>query len=154
MIVWMLIGVLSFTGNNQVTSSDIVQIHVPTVTVYAGKSSMISIEVEVKQEYHIQANKVKDKFLIPTTVQVTSDEKIIMEKQIFPATKKFKLEGTDDFLDVHDGTFKISIPFKVKKGMQKGKYTLPAKLQYHACDSKTCLSPKIIDFVIQIEVIN
>ena len=153
MIHWLLILVFSCTGNNQVASSDIVQIHVPAVTVYAGKSSVISIEIEVKQGYHIQANKVKDKFLIPTTVQATPDEKIITEKQIFPATKEFKLEGTDDFLDVYDGTFKISIPFKAKKGVQKGKYTLPAKLQYQACDSKTCLSPKIVDFVIQIEVI-
>jgi hypothetical protein len=152
MIHWFLIA--SFiTGNNQVDSSDILQINAPVAVVYAGKSSAISIEIKVKQGYHIQANKVKDEFLIPTTVQVKSEEKIIIENQIFPPTQEFKLEGTDEFLDVYDGAFKINIPFRTKKEVQKGKYMLPAKLHYQACDSKTCLSPKTVDFIIQVEVI-
>ena len=120
--------------------------------VEAGDGSVIVVKIEVKEGYHIQANKVNDKFLIPTTIKINSDKKIIPGKQVFPRSKKFKLEGTDNFLDVYDGIFEISIPFETRKTIQKRGYVLESKFHYQACDSRSCLSPKIIDFSIRVTV--
>jgi DsbC/DsbD-like thiol-disulfide interchange protein len=133
---------------NRGISEPIVKITAPDVTGYAGKSSRIILDVEVKEGYHIQANKVNDEFLVPTTVEVVTGKNIELGKQSFPVAKKFKLEGTNDFLDVYDGNFQITIPFKTQRGVKKGKYNLQARLRYQACDFKSCLFPKTIEFII------
>jgi DsbC/DsbD-like thiol-disulfide interchange protein len=91
--------------------------------------------------------------LIPTTIKIDDDKNITTGRQEFPPAKKFKLEGTDDFLDVYDGVFEIRIPFKTIGKIPKGKYILNAKLHYQACDNKICLFPKSIEFSIPIKVI-
>jgi hypothetical protein len=150
---WLVIFLVYLANSNvQSTSEQIVKVNVPNVTVYAGKGSVIILNVEVKEGYHIQANKVNDEFLIPTTVEITTDEKIKPDEQLFPAAKKFKLEGTNDFLDVYDGSFKIRIPFKTQRRILKGKNYMQAKLHYQACDFKTCLFPKTIDFIIPLTI--
>ncbi len=139
-------------GCNQ-QKTDILKIIVPQILVDAGKSSTIHIGVEIKNGYHIQANKVNDEYLIPTTLKINADKNIMPGEQAFPQSKKFRLEGSDDYLNVYDGNFDISIAFKTTKQIQKGKHTLAAKIHYQGCDSKSCLSPKTIDFFIPIEVI-
>jgi len=67
--------------------------------------------------------------------------------------KKFKLEGTDNFLDVYDGVFEIRISFKTIEKIPKGEHILGAKLRYQACDNKTCLFPKSIGVSIYIKVV-
>ena len=109
----IIVPVSLLMGNNQLVSADILKITVPDVVVSAGKRSVIKIEIEIKKGYHIQANKVKDGLLIPTTVKIDEDKNITTGRQEFPPAKKFKLEGTDDFLDVYDGVFEIRIPFKM-----------------------------------------
>jgi Disulphide bond corrector protein DsbC len=149
----LLILVHSLTGDSESTSNEIVKITAPEVMVPAGKSSVIRVKIEVKKGYHIQANKVNNEFLIPTTLEINTDRKIILGKKVFPRSKKFKLEGTDNFLDVYDGIFEISIPFETCKTIQKRDYVLGSKFTYQACDSKSCLFPKIIDFFIHVKVL-
>jgi hypothetical protein len=149
---WLLIIWLTqlITGNK--ATSEIVKIRVPETIVYAGKRSFIYMEVEVKEGYHIQANKTSDEFIIPTTLEIKTTEEIRVERTIFPPTNKFQLEGTTTFLDVFDGVFKISIIVKISKDIQRQKHVLEAKLNYQACDARKCLMPKTITFSIPIEV--
>lgn len=134
-------------------SADIVKITAPKTKIYPGKSAEIHIKIEVKEGYHIQAHTVTDEFLIPTTLEINGNENLIVGKQTFPKAKKFKLEGTKEDLNVYDGSFEINIVFETQKTIQKGKYAMNAKLHYQACDSKSCLFPKVIDFIIPIEIV-
>jgi hypothetical protein len=111
---------------------------------------VINIAIEIKNGYHIQANKVKDQF-IPTTLEIKGDKEIIIRNKVFPPAKKFKLEGTDQYLDVYDGKFEISIFFTTKKEIRKGLHRLYGQLNYQACDSMRCLFPKSIKFSLDIE---
>ena len=137
----------------QASVDSIVKVNAPEVTAYAGKSGEIHIYVTIKKGYHIQANKVNDDFIIPTTFEINTGEIITTGKQSFPSGKKFRLEGTSNYLRVYDGVFKITMPFKTFEKIQKGKYTLDAKLHYQACDNKTCYSPKTVVFSITVKVI-
>jgi hypothetical protein len=149
----IIVPVCLLMENKKLVPADILTITVPEIVVSAGKRGMIKMEVEIKRGYHIQANKVKDGLLIPTTIKIDEDKNIRTGKQDFPPAKKFKLEGTDDFLDVFDGVFEIRIPFKTIKKVPRGQYILNAKLHYQACDNKTCLFPKSIAFSFTIKVI-
>ncbi len=136
----------------QMVKDSIVHVRAPDVTVNAGKKGLINIYISVQKGYHIQANKVNDEFIIPTTIEVDTREIVTIEKMIFPKSKKFKLEGTTDHLLVYDGDFKIVIPFAMFEKVQQGKYKLKATLHYQACDNKRCYFPDKIVFPIFIEV--
>lgn len=139
-------------GNMHPTSPAIVTVNVTESIVYVGISTMIPIWVEVKKGYHIQANRVNDESLIPTTLEVSDDKNITISKQEFPPSTKFKLEGTNTFLNVYDGKFPIKLFLSPVAKTQTGKYILGAKLRYQACDSRSCLFPRVIDFSIPVEV--
>ena len=134
------------------TPPAIVTVNVTESIVYVGIGTMIPIWVEVKQGYHIQANTVNDESLIPTTLEVNDDKNIAIIKQEFPPDKKFQLEGTDTFLNVYDGKFLIKLFLNPVAKTQIGKYVLNAKLRYQACDSISCLFPRVIEFSIPVEV--
>lgn len=131
---------------------DIVTVHVNESIVQEGKSNMVLIAVEVKEGYHIQANRVDDASLIPTTLELNVDEGIVVSRKKFPSGKKFKLEGTDTFLKVYDGKFPIKLFLSPGANARTGKYTLAAKLQYQACDFQRCFFPRVIDFSIPVEI--
>jgi hypothetical protein len=134
--------------------SDIVTIHVGKSIIYTGESNRIDIEVIVRKGYHIQANVVDDESLIPTTLEIRSNEYITIRKQEFPRSKKFKLEGTDSYLNVYDGKFLVKLFIDPLKAGPESKYILEARLRYQACDSKSCLFPRTIDFSIPLEIKN
>ena len=133
-------------------SSDIVTINIKESIVYTGEGNWVEIGVNVKEGYHINANTVSDEFLIPTTLEIKSNEFLIVRDQEFPPARQFKLEGTDNFLSVYDGKFLIKLFVIPVKNVAEGKYILKARLQYQACDSRTCFFPRDIDFSIHVEV--
>ncbi len=149
----IIVPVFLLMENKKLATADIVKIRVPEIVVSAGKIAVIKIQVEIKKGYHIQANKVNDELLIPATVKIDEAKNIIISGQEFPPAKKIKLEGTDYFLDVYDGIFEIRISFKTIEKIPKGKYLMNAQFHYQACDNKTCLFPKSIEFFIPIKIV-
>lgn len=138
------------SGNLLESTQAIVKVNVRESIVQPGVSPVIEIEVSVKESYHIQANKVNDESLVPTTLEVTNTELITLSKTEFPPSKQFQLEGTESFLNVYDGKFLIKL--FLNPVAKEGKHLLSAKLRYQACDSKSCLFPRVIDFSIPIEI--
>lgn len=147
LIIFLFSSVMAIGQNN-----DLVKVNAPNVTGHAGRQSMISVSVEVKSGYHIQAHAVKDEFIIPTTLEIDGGKEFVINKQVFPSAKKFKLEGTDQYLDVYDGRFEIQTFFITQKNAQKKVHRLNGKLNYQACDSLRCLFPRHVEFSVDIEV--
>jgi hypothetical protein len=135
--------------NGQGISDAIVHVNVPEVRVQAGKRTEISVFVSVRKGYHIQANQVTDELIIPTTMEMEAQDIVVAEKQIFPSAKRFKLSGSTDPLLVYDGDFVITIPITASE-VKNGKYVIPAKLHYQACDEKMCYAPQTVVFSVDV----
>jgi thiol:disulfide interchange protein DsbD len=135
----------------QTASNGVVAVSTPTVTARAGERGEFILGVEVKEGYHIQANKVKDE-LVPTTVEINPTPEFTLKEPIFPSPQKFKLDGADDYLNIYDGKFNIMIPFFTNPKIKRATYKLSGKLKYQACDSVRCLFPKAIDFSFRVDV--
>jgi hypothetical protein len=140
------------SGNTQ-QSSDLVKITVGEISVEVGERATVLVRVEVKKGYHIQANKVSQEYLIPSTIEIEANKDIIIEEKTFPHSKMLTLEGFGEPLNVYDGNVDIQVGFKVGENCGKGKNTLKAKLHFQACDARSCLSPRTLDFLIPIEVL-
>jgi len=147
-----MIALLILLGSliSSASPPDIVTVTVPGIKLEAGKSTTIRIQLEVKEGYHIQAHDIADEYLIPTTLDIEA-EGFVIEK-VFPTGKKLQLEGSDDILDVYDGTIGINVTIRAP-AIARGKNKLRAKLHYQACDAKRCFPPQTMEFVISIEVL-
>lgn len=152
MMRWLIIFLFSSIMALGQVKDELVKVSVPKVMVQAGRQSVIRVSVEVKNGYHIQAHSVKDEFIIPTTLEIDGGKEFIIKNQVFPSDKKFKLEGTDQYLEVYDGRFEIQTFFIVQKKIQKNVHHLNGKLNYQACDSVRCLFPRTIQFSIEVDV--
>lgn len=150
---WFFILLLHFLPYYPSGTDSIITITAPQFTVHAGANAKINVYVTVRKGYHIQANKVNDEFIIPATLEIDTNEIITAGKPSFPDAKKFKLVGTTGYLSVYDGRVKITVPIKAMEKIKKGKYSLNGKFRYQACDSRTCFSPKIIDFNIDVTIL-
>jgi hypothetical protein len=150
----LLLAIAYFNGYGQVSPNEIVTVRVPEIIAIAqqSRSSVIPVTIEVKNGYHIQANKVKDKFLIPSTLLIDGGREFIIAKKVFPAPARFTLKGDGRHLEVYDGTFEIKALVKKRKQIAKGIYPLKGKMSYQACDSVRCLFPRTYEFLVNIQV--
>lgn len=154
MIFWNIILIASFTVMNplQVKEKDIVNVSVNETLLTPGKKSVAIIRVKVKEEYHIQANKVTNESLIPVSLEVTPNRFFFINKPLFPPYTIFRLEGTEETLNVFDSVFIIRLPVKAMAATKEGRYFVKARIRYQACNAKTCLFPRKIDFDLPIVV--
>ncbi len=99
----------------QATADSIVKVNAPEVTAYAGKSGEIHIYVTIKKGYHVQANKVNDDFMIPTTLEINTGEIITTGKQSFNfrATWVYQLTRADKTVKRDTGYSIMTKDFKL-----------------------------------------
>jgi DsbC/DsbD-like thiol-disulfide interchange protein len=117
------------------------------VTVPAGKASPVALHFRVKQGLHINSNKPKDEFLIPTVFSIPEASGVRLDGADYPAGKEFELPvepGTK--LIVYTGEFTIDARIVA----QPGDHMVEAKLRYQACDANACLPPKTITVPIDV----
>jgi thioredoxin:protein disulfide reductase len=153
MIRWIIIFyTISLRLHGQVTPDEVVKVNFGELNVRTGEISKINIFIEVKEGYHIQAHEVKDEFIVPTTLEIDECEEFTIKKLIFPRPVKFKLEGTEKYLDVYNGRFEIKTFLKIQKQIQKGHYNLNGKVNYQACDSVRCHFPRSVNFSVIIRI--
>jgi hypothetical protein len=148
MFIWGIILIACFTGMGQVkgTENEIVTVSVDETSIVPGTKSVVIIRVKVKEGYHIQANKVNDESLIPCTLKIDQNKFFSTGNPVFPPYKLFRLEGTENYLNVFDSLFIIRLPVKISPTAKEGQYLIKAQLRYQACDAKTCLFPRTLIF--------
>ncbi|NII26360.1 hypothetical protein HB364_14815 [Pseudoflavitalea sp. X16] len=140
------------TGQLQVKEQDIVSVSVDEILLTPVKKIVAIIHVTVKAGYHIQANKVTNASLIPVSLETTPDISFLIYKPLFPPYKIFRLEGSEEVLNVFDSAFIIRLPIKVMANVSAGRYYVQGRIRYQACNSKTCLFPRNVDFKIPVVV--
>jgi DsbC/DsbD-like thiol-disulfide interchange protein len=150
-----LIGVAAF---GQVADSDkpahtgsrvnaVQYLYPEQVTVPVGKASAVAFHFRVAEGLHINSNKPKDEFLIPTVLTIPESSGVRLEGAEYPAGTEFELPvepGTK--LIVYTGDFTIQAHLVA----QPGDHMVEAKLRYQACDANACLPPKTITVPIDV----
>lgn len=129
----------------------IVSVRSEKIKTGINEEAFVILNVSVRDGYHILSNDTGND-LIPTTVDFKGVQGVEVLPAEFPEGRKFRLEGTDDFLDVYDGDFEIRIPMKAV-ALRPGNYLLEGELRYQACDAKTCFFPREVPFTVDLIII-
>lgn len=96
--------------------------------------------------WHINANKIKDEFLIPTEIKIENKDLKIKEI-IYPEGKKISLGFSKAPLLVYNDTFEIKISGKFLNEIKDFK----GKIIYQACNDEMCIPPQELPFSIEFE---
>jgi len=110
-------------------------------TLHPGGEAQVIINVTVAEGWHINSNKPNEDFLIASKVTAESKEKIAFRSVVYPKGKEIKFEFSEKPLSVYEGKVEISGALKIPASLKEGKYNVLVKLEYQACNNKTCMPP-------------
>ena len=115
----------------------------PVVTVVQGKPATVPLSFRVSSGYHINSNRPKSEFLIPTVLKVEATTDIVIGKTTYPEGQDMSFPfDPDEKLNVYTGDFKIDVQVRPLHSVQAGKYIVRGTLKYQACDNAACYPPK------------
>jgi len=127
----------------------------PPLTFSSGAPRELKSEVRfrIKPEMHINSHQPKSELLIPTTVAFNgTDATKLHLKAEFPVGHDISLPfEPDEKLNVYSGDFAITIAASAK-GVAPGNYSIPATLNYQACNNASCFPPKTLNFEVDVRV--
>ncbi|MBI5729500.1 MAG: protein-disulfide reductase DsbD [Ignavibacteriales bacterium] len=138
----------------QFGQSDLVKIKLSQSNwkVDGGSQFKIVLNTSIKELWHINSNKPNDDFLIASKVTAKS-EAVTLSSVHYPQPKELKLEFSEKPVSVFSGDIKIELSFTVNKNTASGKYTVPVKLSYQACNDQTCMPPTEVSEKLTVEVV-
>jgi hypothetical protein len=115
----------------------------PVVTIVQGKSATVPLSFNVVGGYHINSNRPKSDYLIPTALKVEATTDIMIGKITYPEGHDMSFAfAPDEKLNVYTGDFKVDVFVQPLRSVQPGKYIVRGSLKYQACDNKACYPPK------------
>jgi thiol:disulfide interchange protein DsbD len=130
-----------------------------TVKTYLGFSSAtqggslpIAIELDIDGKWHINANQVKDEYLIPTEISVEVPDGIEVKEIVYPRAVEKRLSFSEEKLALYDGTVYIGVLIAVDTEFPAGDTSVVASVTYQACDNEKCIAPETKRLTIPIRI--
>jgi hypothetical protein len=125
----------------------------PVVTVMQGKPATVPLSFRVASGFHINSNRPKSEFLIPTVLKVAATTDIIIGKTTYPEGHDMSFAfAPDEKLNVYTGDFKVDVLVRPLRSVQAGKYIVRGTLKYQACDNAACYPPKQLPISFDVKI--
>jgi len=107
----------------------------------AGGNVVAVVHVKLEKDWHTQSNKPSEPNFIPTVLTLTPTAGVKSSTIKYPEGKSEKVQGLAKPLSVYDGDFQITVLLTLD-ARAKLPFTIPAMLNYQACQGATCYPPK------------
>jgi hypothetical protein len=125
----------------------------PVITVMQGKTGTVPLSFRVLRGYHINSNKPKSEFLIPTVLKVEATTDIVIGKTTYPVGQDQSFAfAPDEKLNVYTGDFEVQVLVRPLRSVQPGKYVVRGSLKYQACDNSACYPPKQLPLSFDVKI--
>lgn len=109
--------------------------------VKAGGNVVAVVRVKLEKNWHVQSNKPSEPNFIPTVLTLAPTPGVKVTTIKYPEGKSEKVQGLAKPLSVYDGDFQISVLLALD-ARAKLPLTIPAMLNYQACQGASCYPPK------------
>lgn len=101
----------------------------------------IAVVVRIMPGFHMNANKISERYLIPTTLTANLPAGFKEIETLYPEGKTLKLSFSDTPLSVYTGSFTVRMKLSAEANASLGKQSLLLSLRYQACNDTACLPP-------------
>ena len=117
--------------------------------VKPGGNVVAVVQVKLEKAWHLQSNKPSEPNFIPTVLTLAPTAGVKVTAIKYPEGKKEKVQGLAKPLSVYVGEFQISALLTLD-AKSRLPLTIPATLNYQACQGATCYPPKKLKFDIAV----
>jgi hypothetical protein len=125
----------------------------PVVTIVQGKPATVPLLFRVASGYHINSNKPKSEFLIPTVLKVEATTDIVIGKTTYPDGQDMSFAfAPDEKLNVYTGDFNVDVLVRPLHSVTAGKYVVRGTLKYQACDNASCYPPRQLPISFDVKI--
>jgi hypothetical protein len=125
----------------------------PLMTVLQGKATSVPLSFRVARGYHINSNKPKSEFLIPTALKVDAATDIVIGRTSYPEGRDMSFAfAPDEKLNVYTGDFNVDVLVRPLRNVVPGKYMMRGNLKYQACDNAACYPPKQLPVSFEVKI--
>jgi hypothetical protein len=115
----------------------------PVLTAVQGRAATVPLSFRVANGYHINSNKPKSEFLIPTVLKLDAATDIVIGRTTYPDGQDMSFAfAPEEKLNVYTGDFKVDVLVRPLHSVSAGKYIVRGMLKYQACDNAACYPPK------------
>jgi hypothetical protein len=114
-----------------------------------GGNVVAIVPVKLEKAWHVQSNKPSEPNYIPTVLELAPVPGVKVTTIKYPEGKAEKVQGQAKPLSVYDGDFQISALLTLD-AKARLPLTIPATLNYQACQGATCYPPKKLKFDIAV----
>jgi DsbC/DsbD-like thiol-disulfide interchange protein len=148
---WLVLSALSWVACATVSigseSKTLVTVELPDdFSVSPGESKDAEIRITVTDGFHVQANPAANKFLIPLTVKLDSENDLEVGEVHYPPGEPYRLKGADQELLTYEDTFTVTVSIRASGSAKEGISKASGRIRYQACDDRVCLPPATLTF--------
>ena len=118
-----------------------------------GRAVQAAIVLDVPAGYHVNANKVGNKFSIPTTVKIEAPEGVRVSAVSYPRGAVRTLKFSKDPLALYEGRAILRFTAAFPAGFKTGETELRARVRYQACNDEVCYPPVTREITMPIAVV-
>ena len=134
-VVWALVAALGAAGI--AAAAD------PVTATLRLEDGRAVVDVAIASGWHVNAHAPRDRFLIPTTLDVTPPPGIRAGDVQYPTPIEKALPFSEGkALQLYEGRLRLDATLD---GSPADATPLRAKLRYQACDATTCLAPRTLE---------
>jgi len=106
-----------------------------------GRAFEVAVVAEIMDGFHINANKVLQEYVIPTTLEAELPKGFKLIEAVYPQGKLWKFDFSPERLNVYEGKVTLLLKLEAQADAALGAVKLPMKLRYQACNDAVCLPP-------------
>ncbi|MBK7107369.1 MAG: protein-disulfide reductase DsbD [Ignavibacteriae bacterium] len=122
--------------------------------IQQGGEVKLAVKINVDKEWHINSDKPKEDFLIPTELKITNSDNFEIGKIVYPKSKEIKFDFSDNPVSVFEGEIFIGTILKVPQNIHLGEKQIVVELSYQGCNNATCMAPSSIIDTINLSVVD
>ncbi len=145
----------SLAWAQQPKASTVVQVRVEPAQVKVKRGAAVSVNLiaQVQEGFHINSNQPLSSYLIPSRVELVEAPSFSLDTVEYPKgeLKTFDF-APDEKLSVYEGTLKLPLRLRIKRGTPAGSQTVRVTFYYQACNDQLCLPPFKKEATLQIQL--
>ena len=118
-----------------------------------GRAVQAAIVLDIPAGFHVNANRVLNKFSVPTSVRIETPSGARASAVTFPRAKVQKLGFSNEPLALFEGRAIMRFNVTFPANFQTGVTELKAKVRYQACNNEICYPPTTREITMPITVV-
>ena len=112
------------------------------VAVAPGGSARVELRFRVSPGFHINSNRPRSEFLIPTRLKLSPPANLTPGSVVYPEGKDLTFVfSPKEKLNVYSGDFSVRAELRALRSAPPGSYRVPGELRYQACNDRACFPP-------------